>query len=180
MPEPVIHIDHLSRSFGPVKALDDFSLEVPAGIVFGFLGPNGAGKTTTIRLLLGLLEPTQGQASVPGFDTRTQADAIRARSGTLLEALALSLLTSLLATSAGVLISLRAATVRQAQQTLALSAVVLLGVLLLATRAVPTQVLLTPATSTPQLWVVVIAVLVVLDAILLEVTFVSFQRSRLI
>ena len=85
MPEPLIHIEHLSRFFGPVKALDDLSLEVPAGIVFGFLGPNGAGKTTTIHLLLGLLEPTTGQARVLGFDTRTQAEAIRARSGALLE-----------------------------------------------------------------------------------------------
>ncbi len=85
MPEPVIHIDHLSRSFGTVKALDDLSLEVPAGIVFGFLGPNGAGKTTTIHLLLGLLEPTQGQARVLGFDTRSQAEEIRARSGAMLE-----------------------------------------------------------------------------------------------
>jgi ABC-2 type transport system ATP-binding protein len=85
MPEPVIHLDHLSRSFGTVKALDDLSLEVPAGIVFGFLGPNGAGKTTTIHLLLGLLEPTQGQARVLGFDTRSQAEEIRARSGALLE-----------------------------------------------------------------------------------------------
>ncbi|HEU5383391.1 MAG TPA: ABC transporter ATP-binding protein [Ktedonobacteraceae bacterium] len=85
MPEPVIHIDHLSRSFGSVKALDALSLEVPAGIVFGFLGPNGAGKTTTIHLLLGLLEPTQGRARVLGFDSRTQADAIRAHSGALLE-----------------------------------------------------------------------------------------------
>src|SRR6266700_4067114 len=85
MPEPLIHIEHLSRFFGPVKALDDLSLEVPAGIVFGFLGPNGAGKTTTIHLLLGLLEPTTGQARVLGFDTRTQAQAIRARSGALLE-----------------------------------------------------------------------------------------------
>src|SRR5579864_2894056 len=85
MPEPIIRIEHLSRSFGTVKAVDDLSLEVPAGIVFGFLGPNGAGKTTTINLLLGLLEPTQGQASVLGFDTRTQADTIRARSGALLE-----------------------------------------------------------------------------------------------
>jgi ABC-type multidrug transport system ATPase subunit len=58
MSEPIIHIEHLSRSFGTVKALDDLSLEVPAGIVFGFLGPNGAGKTTTIHLLLGLLELT--------------------------------------------------------------------------------------------------------------------------
>lgn len=85
MPEPIIHIEHLSRFFGIVKALDDLSLEVPAGIVFGFLGPNGAGKTTTIHLLLGLLEPTTGQAWVLGFDTRTQAEAIRAHSGALLE-----------------------------------------------------------------------------------------------
>ena len=85
MTEPIIHIEHLSRSFGTVKAVDDLSLEVPAGIVFGFLGPNGAGKTTTIHLLLGLLKPTKGQARVLGFDTRTQAEAIRARSGALLE-----------------------------------------------------------------------------------------------
>ncbi len=85
MPESIIRTEHLSRFFGPVKAVDDLSLEVPEGIVFGFLGPNGAGKTTTIHLLLGLLEPTQGQASVLGFDTRTQADEIRARIGALLE-----------------------------------------------------------------------------------------------
>ena len=85
MPEPIIHIEHLSRFFGTVKAVDDLSLEVPAGIVFGFLGPNGAGKTTTIHLLLGLLEPTRGQASVLGFDTRKQADEIRTRIGALLE-----------------------------------------------------------------------------------------------
>jgi len=85
MPDPIIHTEHLSRSFGTVKAVDDLSLEVPAGIVFGFLGPNGAGKTTTIHLLLGLLEPTQGRASVLGFDTRTQADHIRTRIGALLE-----------------------------------------------------------------------------------------------
>lgn len=85
MAEPIIRIEHLSRFFGAVKALDDLSLEVPAGIVFGFLGPNGAGKTTTIHLLLGLLEPTTGWASVLGFDSRTQAEAIRARSGALLE-----------------------------------------------------------------------------------------------
>ncbi|HEV7214372.1 MAG TPA: ABC transporter ATP-binding protein [Chloroflexota bacterium] len=85
MAEPIIRTEHLSRTFGTVKAVDDLTLEVPAGIVFGFLGPNGAGKTTTIHLLLGLLEPTRGQATVLGFDTRTQAEAIRARSGALLE-----------------------------------------------------------------------------------------------
>jgi ABC-2 type transport system ATP-binding protein len=44
MPEPIIHIEHLSRFFGTVKALDDLSLEVSAGIVFGFLGPNGPNR----------------------------------------------------------------------------------------------------------------------------------------
>lgn len=68
-----------------MQAVDDLSLEVPTGSVFGFLGPNGAGKTTTIRLLLGLLDPTAGSAEVLGFDTRTQADQIRFRSGALLE-----------------------------------------------------------------------------------------------
>ncbi len=85
MPESIIHTEQLCRSFGTIKAVDGLSMDVPAGIVFGFLGPNGAGKTTTIHLLLGLLEPTQGKARVMGFDTRSQADEIRNRSGALLE-----------------------------------------------------------------------------------------------
>ncbi len=80
-----IKTENLGRNFGSIRALDDLSIEVPTGSVFGFLGPNGAGKTTTIRLLLGLLEPTQGGAQVVGFDTVRQADEIRARSGALLE-----------------------------------------------------------------------------------------------
>jgi ABC-2 type transport system ATP-binding protein len=80
-----IHTQGLTRDFDTVRAVDALSFEVPVGIVFGFLGPNGSGKTTTIRLLLGLLESTGGRASVLGFDTRTQADAIRQRSGALLE-----------------------------------------------------------------------------------------------
>lgn len=75
----------LSRNFGNVLALENLSLEVPKGIVFGFLGANGSGKTTTIRLLLGLLEATSGQAEVLGFDTRTHAHEIRQRTGALLE-----------------------------------------------------------------------------------------------
>ena len=85
MTELAIHTEHLARRFGTVQAVDDLSLDVPAGIVFGFLGANGAGKTTTIHLLLGLLEPTGGQASVLGFNIHTQADAIRAHTGALLE-----------------------------------------------------------------------------------------------
>lgn len=75
----------LSRAFGSVQAVNDLSLEIPSGQIFGFLGTNGAGKTTTIRLLLGLLEPTSGEARVLGFDPATQGRRIRERSGALLE-----------------------------------------------------------------------------------------------
>jgi len=85
MEQMAIRIQSLTRDFGKVRALDGLSFEVPARIIFGFLGPNGAGKTTTIRLLLGLLEPTSGQAEVLGYDTRTQADLIRTQVGALLE-----------------------------------------------------------------------------------------------
>jgi ABC-2 type transport system ATP-binding protein len=89
MTHKAIRIEELCREFdtdtGPIRAVDHLSLEVPAGIVFGFLGPNGAGKTTTIRLLLGLLEPTSGRAEVLGLDTRTQAEQVRTCSGALLE-----------------------------------------------------------------------------------------------
>jgi ABC-2 type transport system ATP-binding protein len=85
MADAVIRAEGLSRSFGDVRALDGLTVDVPAGIVFGFLGPNGAGKTTTIRLLLGLLEPTAGRATVLGHDTRAGGAAIRERAGALLE-----------------------------------------------------------------------------------------------
>ena len=80
-----IRTERLSRDFTAVRALDELSIEVPTGSVFGFLGPNGAGKTTTIRLLLGLLEPTRVRAEVLGLDTQTQADSIRMQCGALLE-----------------------------------------------------------------------------------------------
>jgi ABC-2 type transport system ATP-binding protein len=85
MNQPVISTQNLTRDFNTVRAVDHLNLEIPPGIVFGFLGPNGSGKTTTIRLLLGLLEPTEGSASVFGYDTRRQAGAIRAETGALLE-----------------------------------------------------------------------------------------------
>jgi ABC-2 type transport system ATP-binding protein len=75
----------ICRSFGSLRAVDNLTLTVPAGTIFGFLGPNGSGKTTTIRLLLGLLAPDAGSARVLGFDTRTQAGEIRERAGALLE-----------------------------------------------------------------------------------------------
>jgi ABC-2 type transport system ATP-binding protein len=61
-----ILVDHLSKSFGPVRAVDDLSFEVAPGRVTGFLGPNGAGKTTTLRMLLGLVRPTSGAATIGG------------------------------------------------------------------------------------------------------------------
>ncbi len=80
-----IQAEALTRRFGAVPAVDNLSLQVPAGIIFGYLGPNGAGKTTTIHLLLGLLEPSSGRAEVMGYDTRSQSDEIRRTSGALLE-----------------------------------------------------------------------------------------------
>jgi ABC-2 type transport system ATP-binding protein len=85
MNDVAIRIENLTRDFGSVRALNNLSLEVPAGKIFGFLGPNGAGKTTTIRLLLGLLEPTSGRVEVLGFDSSKQPDEVRARTGALLE-----------------------------------------------------------------------------------------------
>src|SRR5579871_26041 len=85
MPDFAIQTRGLTRTFGQVHALDDVTLDVPGGSVFGYLGPNGAGKTTTIRLLLGLIEPTSGSASVLGFDAQTQSGEIRGRAGALLE-----------------------------------------------------------------------------------------------
>ncbi len=82
---PAIVVDGLGRRFGPVTAVADLTFEVPPGVVFGFLGPNGAGKTTTISLLLGLLEPTAGRVEVLGLDPVADGDAVRARTGALLE-----------------------------------------------------------------------------------------------
>ncbi len=80
-----IRTDNLIRDFKTVRAVDHVSLEIPSGIIFGFLGPNGAGKTTMIRLLLGLLEPTGGHVEVLGCEIRSQAGAVREKTGALLE-----------------------------------------------------------------------------------------------
>lgn len=85
MSEIAIKTDNLTCDFDTVRAVDQLTLQVPSGIVFGFLGPNGAGKTTTIRLLLGLLEPSAGSARLLGYDTISQAAEVRARTGALLE-----------------------------------------------------------------------------------------------
>lgn len=85
MKDSAIYLDNVSHSFGHVKALNNLSFEVPRGIIFGFLGPNGAGKTTTIRLCLSLLEPSNGDIEVLGYNTRLYGEQIRAHTGALLE-----------------------------------------------------------------------------------------------
>ncbi len=81
--EWVIHTQHLTKSYGEVKALKSLDLRVPRNSIFGFLGPNGAGKTTAIKLLLGLIRPSAGTASVFGRDIRRDSVAIRDRVGYL-------------------------------------------------------------------------------------------------
>ncbi len=78
---PAIIVEGLTKSFGDFLAVDHVSFSVHTGEVFGWLGPNGAGKTTTIRMLLGLIKPTAGKATVLGFDPVTQAKAMQARVG---------------------------------------------------------------------------------------------------
>ena len=77
MGEMVIEVSNLTKRFGDFVAVDRVSFEVRAGEIVGYLGPNGSGKTTTIRMLLGLLLPSEGEAKVLGFDVRTQAESIR-------------------------------------------------------------------------------------------------------
>ena len=77
---PII-VEGLTKSFGDFMAVDHVSFSVKAGDVFGWLGPNGAGKTTTIRMLLGLIKPTSGSASVLGFDPVTQTKTMQAHVG---------------------------------------------------------------------------------------------------
>ncbi len=89
MGDPVIIAEGLTRRFGDFVAVDHVSFSVEAGEVVGYLGPNGSGKTTTIRMLLGLLEPSDGRATVLGFDAFRQSEAVRARSGYMSQKFAL-------------------------------------------------------------------------------------------
>jgi len=73
----IIKTENLTKTFGPIRAVDNLSLEVKEGEVFGFLGPNGAGKTTTIRLLLDFIRPDSGHASIFGLDCQKQGLEIK-------------------------------------------------------------------------------------------------------
>jgi ABC-2 type transport system ATP-binding protein len=77
----VIEVEHLVKRFGAFTSIDDLSLSVKRGEVFGLLGSNGAGKTTAIRVLCGLLAPTSGSARVLGLDCANDAEALKRRIG---------------------------------------------------------------------------------------------------
>ena len=79
--ELVIDVHGLTKKFGDTTVVDDFSIQVPKGAIYGFLGPNGSGKTTTIRMMCGLLKPDGGGGTALGFDIRTQSREIKSRVG---------------------------------------------------------------------------------------------------
>ncbi len=81
MPEPIVSVRAVSKSFGDIHALTDVDLEFDAGMIFGLLGPNGAGKTTLIRILATLLKPTSGSAEVAGIDVVADPNAVRRQIG---------------------------------------------------------------------------------------------------
>jgi ABC-2 type transport system ATP-binding protein len=84
-----IRTEHLTRRFGELVAVDRLDLEVRRGVIFGFLGPNGAGKSTTINMLISLLPPTAGTATVAGFDIQTEPLEVKRRIGVVPEAFGL-------------------------------------------------------------------------------------------
>jgi ABC-2 type transport system ATP-binding protein len=81
MSQYAIETSGLSKRYGSQLAVDKLDLQIPEGTVFGFIGPNGAGKTTTIRMLMGLLRKTGGEAHVLGFDSGARSPAMRQRVG---------------------------------------------------------------------------------------------------
>ena len=81
MTDPIIRTRDLTRRFGSLTAVDRLSIEVAPGEIFGLVGPDGAGKTTTLRLLCGLMDPTEGEARVAGYDVAHDSQAVKDRIG---------------------------------------------------------------------------------------------------
>ena len=77
----MIQCDELTKRFGDVTAVDHVSFSVKKQSIFGFLGPNGSGKTTVIRMLCGILEPTEGTGWIAGHDVRSETDQIKGTIG---------------------------------------------------------------------------------------------------
>jgi ABC-2 type transport system ATP-binding protein len=80
-PDIAIDVEGLTKSFGGRKVVQDLSMQVRRGSIYGFLGPNGSGKTTTIRMLCGLLTPDSGEGTCLGYDIRRDADKIKRQVG---------------------------------------------------------------------------------------------------
>src|SRR5690554_5871255 len=87
--ENVIISKGLTKRFGGFTAVDAITFEVKKGEIFGFLGANGAGKTTAMKMLIGISNPTGGEAMVAGFDVHTQQDAIKKNIGYMSQKFAL-------------------------------------------------------------------------------------------
>ncbi|MFH1783829.1 MAG: ABC transporter ATP-binding protein [bacterium] len=77
----MLKLINLTKRFISLTAVDNLNLEIPKGEIFGFLGPNGAGKTTTIKIMCGLLKPTEGQVIIDGFDIQKEPEAAKQRIG---------------------------------------------------------------------------------------------------
>src|SRR5881296_3595031 len=79
--DTAIEIHGLTKRFGNFTAVNEVSFAVASGEIFGFLGPNGSGKSTIIRMLCGLLEPTEGRATIAGYDVARETDRIKSLIG---------------------------------------------------------------------------------------------------
>ena len=75
--EKVIEVENLTKKFGDFTAVKEISFEVFKGEIFGFLGANGAGKTTAMKMLIGISKPTSGEATVAGFDVKSNSEMVK-------------------------------------------------------------------------------------------------------
>src|SRR5512144_865136 len=80
-PSTVVRTRNLTRRFGPLTAVRQLNLEIGSAEIFGLVGPDGAGKTTTLRLLCGLLDPSEGEVQVAGYDVIRNPDEVKDRIG---------------------------------------------------------------------------------------------------
>jgi ABC-2 type transport system ATP-binding protein len=85
VPDAIVEISRLTHAYDTQKALDDLSLSVERGEIFGFLGPNGSGKTTLFRILATLIPPPAGHVKILGVDPATHRDFVRARLGVVFQ-----------------------------------------------------------------------------------------------